>query len=398
MALIHDVIDSDVRFIIDPVTRTISNQESKKLVLTRGDHNSERFTFEIPRYVEGHDMSLCNVVRIHYVNTDSKTRQEMVDVYEPDDVSIPNDNDQLLIFSWLISNTATNFAGTLAFAIEFQCAVDGVVVYAWRTTANSTITIVDGINNIDSIDVVTSELPTDIYPTIKTFASTPMIHDVIDSDVLFSIDPVTRSISNQGSGKLMLVKRDHNSERFTFEIPRYVEGHDMSLCNIIRIHYINTDAKTRYTSIDIYEPEDLCVDPEDDNIVTFSWLISRNATTYAGSLAFSIEFQCVIDGEILYSWHTGINSTIYISDGIHNSESLINGYSDILTTWWIRLYGDTTLPIEIHTMESFAALEETQPNTLYLLEDDPILDELATKKWVEEWVTEQLEVIENGYY
>lgn len=377
MALIHDVIDSDVRFIIDPVTRTISNQDSNKLVLTRGDHNSERFTFEIPRYVEGHDMSLCNVVRIHYINTDSKTRQEMADVYEPDDVSLCPDNDQLLIFSWLISNTATNFAGNLAFAIEFQCVVDGTVIYAWRTAANSTITIVDGINNTDSVAVTVGESPTDIYPTIQKAAATAMIHDVVDSDVRFAIDPITRAISNKEHGKLMLVKGDHNSERFTFEIPRHVEGHDISLCNVVRIHYINTDAKSRLTSVDIYEPDDLCVCEDDEDLVTFTWLISRNATVYAGSLAFTIEFQCVRDGDVLYAWHTGINNTISICDGISNSKSIVGNYSDILTNWWQRFYGDSTLPIEVHTMESFEALNgDTKENTLYLLEDDPTLDEL----------------------
>ena len=203
------------------------------------------------------------------------------------------------------------------------------------------------------------------------------IHDVIDSDVRFLIDPVRRTISNQGSAKLMLVRGDHNSERFSFEIPRFVEGHDMSLCNVVRIHYINTDAKTRITSDDVYEPSDLAISPDNARVVHFSWLISRNATTYAGGLAFSIEFQCVIKGVVEYAWHTGINNTITISDGIHNDEVVIENYSDILLIWWERIYGNTTLPIEIHTMKTFEALGgQTKPNTLYLFEDDPTLAEI----------------------
>lgn len=375
MALIHDVIDSDVRFIIDPVTRTISNQESKKLVLTRGDHNSERFTFEIPRFVEGHDMSLCNVVRIHFINTDSRTREEMADIYEPDDASLLDTNDQLFTFSWLIERTATNFAGPLAFAIEFQCVVDGTVVYSWRTAANSTITIVNGINNDNSTEPEVDELPTDIYSTIRVATVASMIHDVIDSDVRFVIDPVTRTISNQDSKKLMLIRGDHKSERFTFQVPRYIEGHDMSLCNVVRVHYINTNTKTRSVIADVYEPTDMCV--QAGNIVTFSWLIGRSATTFAGTLAFSIEFQCVIGNVIEYSWHTGVNNTIAISDGINNAEVLNEEYSDILTIWWERLYSSTELPIEIVTQDmlddpGFSARD----NTLYILEDDPTLEEI----------------------
>lgn len=377
MALIHNVIDSDVRFAIDPVTRNISNQGSSKLVLTRGDHNSERFTFEIPRYVEGHDMSLCNVVRIHFINTNSKTREEMADVYEPDDASLLPTNDQLFTFSWLIDRKATTFAGPLAFAIEFQCIVDGLVVYSWRTAANSTITIVEGIDNTDSVEVVDNEPPVDIYSTIRAATVAATIHDIIDSDVRFIIDPVKRAISNNGSGKLILIRGDHNSERFTFEIPRLVEGHDMSLCNVVRIHYINTESRTRATREDIYEPNDLRVSAENTELVHFSWLLSNNATFYTGSLAFSIEFQCVVDDVVEYAWHTGINNTIAIAESIDNAEIVGENISDILASWWHRLYSDSTLPIEIHTMESFEALNgDTEPDTLYLLEDDPTIEEL----------------------
>lgn len=204
-----------------------------------------------------------------------------------------------------------------------------------------------------------------------------LIHDVIDSDVRFAINPVTRAISNQGSGKLILIQGDHNSERFSFEIPRKVEGHDMSLCNVVRIHFINTNSRTRETSEDIYEPKDLCVSEEDPNLVHFSWLIAGSATVHPGGLAFAIEFQCTIGNKVEYSWHTAINSTISISDGINNSEAVIENYSDILTEWWLRLYANSTLPIEIHSMESFAALGgQTKPNTLYLFEDDPTLAEI----------------------
>lgn len=66
----------------------------------------------------------------------------------------------------------------------------------------------------------------------------PHTHPVIDNDLHFSINTLTREISN-GSKKVKLMQGDHASEIFTFEIPRYVDGHDMSLCNKIAVHYIN---------------------------------------------------------------------------------------------------------------------------------------------------------------
>ena len=68
MAHLHDVRDADTHFTIDPITRTISNANSAKNKLVMGDHNSEIFSFELPKEVEGHDMSLCNKVEIHYIN------------------------------------------------------------------------------------------------------------------------------------------------------------------------------------------------------------------------------------------------------------------------------------------------------------------------------------------
>ena len=51
MAHSHAIIDDDLYFTIDPSTREIKN-ESQKVKLMQYDHNSEQFTFELPRFVE----------------------------------------------------------------------------------------------------------------------------------------------------------------------------------------------------------------------------------------------------------------------------------------------------------------------------------------------------------
>lgn len=50
----HSVLETDTRFKINPITRQIVNESNKKLTLIQGDHNSERFGFEIPRHIEKH--------------------------------------------------------------------------------------------------------------------------------------------------------------------------------------------------------------------------------------------------------------------------------------------------------------------------------------------------------
>ena len=154
-------------------------------------------------------------------------------------------------------------------------------------------------------------------------------HAVIDSDNHFIINPVTREITNN-SKKVKLIQGDHASEIFTFEIPRYVDGHDMSLCNKIAIHYINIGQNG--SNPDVHLVEDASVDDAEENLV-FSWLIYRTATKYPGTLNFLIKFSCVTDGVIEYQWNTDIFKGIMIAAGIDNEETLVEEHSDILQKW-----------------------------------------------------------------
>ena len=162
-------------------------------------------------------------------------------------------------------------------------------------------------------------------------------HSVYDSDTHFSINPVTRTIRNESSQKTTLIQYDHNSERFTFEIPRHVEGHDMSICNVVEIHYLNIEASTKVQNAGVYEVADLQICPEDDEFVILSWLISQNATQLVGSLNFLVRFACVTDGVVDYVWNTAIHSGIAISSGIHNDEIIVEQYADVLEQWRTNL-------------------------------------------------------------
>ena len=120
-----------------------------------------------------------------------------------------------------------------------------------------------------------------------------MGHEIVDSGKRFVINPGTKTIQNASNTKLILVQWDHNSERITFETPKEIDGHDMSLCNKVEVHFINTDIDTKEQVPGLYTVEDLREDPDDESKVIFSWLISRQATTKKGALAFIVRFECV---------------------------------------------------------------------------------------------------------
>lgn len=154
-------------------------------------------------------------------------------------------------------------------------------------------------------------------------------HEVKDTDLHFLIDPSTRSINKQYEGKAHLMQYDHNSESLTFEVPRYIEEHDMSLCDVIQIHYENTSTGTSvsmrktYRDIETVKREDLTVNEE---TIEFSWLIPETATTFAGMLKFQLKFICYDDESeevVGYKWHTTVNEDISIVAGLTYSESTL---------------------------------------------------------------------------
>lgn len=182
-------------------------------------------------------------------------------------------------------------------------------------------------------------LAEDLLSMTSDFAPTHT-HTVTDPDDYFIIDPDTRVISNAASTRNTIMQYDHNSERYTFELPRYIEGHDMLLCNRVRIHFNNVDGKTNAENADVDEMHDLQINPENEDTVISSWLISRYATQLAGTLNFLVQYLCIDDnGDVVYEWHTDIYTEVDVKPGRNNGEQTVIQYSSILEEWYQRLFG-----------------------------------------------------------
>lgn len=150
-------------------------------------------------------------------------------------------------------------------------------------------------------------------------------HPVYDTDAHFKISHITRAITTQDDLKTIM-QGDHNSERFSFEIPNVIDGHDMKLCNKVLIHYMNGTNEGPYEVNDIMEL--------DEKTLVFTWLISGNSTEFAGALTFLIEFLCLSEeNEIEYAWHTDIFTQLNIKPGMNNTEYAAKTYPDLLEQW-----------------------------------------------------------------
>lgn len=173
-------------------------------------------------------------------------------------------------------------------------------------------------------------------------------HPVPDTDTYFVIDPITRKIENTNRKKSVIMQYDHNSERFTFGLPRYIDGHDMLECtsitvNVDNIEVVETegveDVVPRVNS-DAPDLTDLRINPTDSEKVIVSWLISRNSTQLAGILSFHIEFKCVdSNGNVVYEWGTDNFDEITVKARKKNGAAAVLPYSDTLEQWRARIFG-----------------------------------------------------------
>lgn len=163
-------------------------------------------------------------------------------------------------------------------------------------------------------------------------------HPIYDDEKRFIIDPVTRIVKLDSVNRPVLIQYDHNSEHITFECARFIEGHDLTLCDKVEVHYNNIGPNNR-TNKGVYPVVDLKLHDSDNSKVIFTWIVSQNATFYKGMLAFVVSFYCTNDGDIYYRWNTCVNSELAISEGIDNSEAVASNYADVLEMWKMDLFG-----------------------------------------------------------
>ena len=163
------------------------------------------------------------------------------------------------------------------------------------------------------------------------------LHEMRDSDKHFVINPENMVITNN-SKKKALQQGDHRSEIYTFELPRQLDGHDMTLCNLVEIHYININGDKTERSKGVHKVIDMAVSEDDPDTLVFTWLVHGDATKYAGTLNFRIHFYCTnTNGEQTYKKHTEIFKGISISEGFDNAAAIEEDNSDILSQWEARL-------------------------------------------------------------
>lgn len=148
-------------------------------------------------------------------------------------------------------------------------------------------------------------------------------HIVIGEDRTVTVPAELRKIA---------VQYDHNIETVTFDCPRYWDGLDMSFMYIY-INYMCADGR-----LGAYLAQNVTVDADDENIMHFTWTISKNATMVSGALSFLI---CIkrVDGAYneINHWNSELSRDMRISEGLECVEVIGEEYPDIITQVLTRM-------------------------------------------------------------
>lgn len=143
--------DTEKRLLVDPVAKTIvlKYRNQKAIALAKGDKNSVRIIFELPRYIDGYDMSgETNVIQIHYANLsiDKKHQSKGFSVAVSREIE-----ENKLSVAWLVPKTATLYAGVVSVGITVERyeTVNGKAeeVYSWSTLPFGKIIVGDSLDN-----------------------------------------------------------------------------------------------------------------------------------------------------------------------------------------------------------------------------------------------------------
>lgn len=128
------------------------------------------------------------------------------------------------------------------------------------------------------------------------------------------------------------VQYDHNVETVTFDCPRYWEGLDMSRMYIY-INYMCADGK-----LGAYLAQNITIDEDDENIMHFTWTITKNATMVNGALSFLICIKRVDgDGNEVNHWNSELNQDLRVSKGLKGAVVTVEQYPDVITHLLTRM-------------------------------------------------------------
>ncbi len=200
----------------------------------------------------------------------------------------------------------------------------------------------------------------------------------IETSSTVRIDNDLRTIHIPSEIKILGVESDDDVNRIYFKMPRTYGEFDLSDFDI-RVNYLNgSDEK----NADLYAVEDKKVE---DNFITFSWLVGRNAVKESGDTRFVVCLRkSDSNGVVVKEFNTTV-ATLPVLEGLETSDKAVQNNPDIIEQILKKL--DDTLGIpEEQIRDVVQEYLETHP----LEEKDPTVPEWAKKPTKPTYTSEEV--------
>lgn len=168
-------------------------------------------------------------------------------------------------------------------------------------------------------------------------------------DVL-SIDWDTRLITIPSTITNIGVESDDDVLRLKFTAPRYYGDLDVTTCKIF-INILNANLEE-----DRYEVTDMEVSPDDEDTVTFSWLVGRFAIQYKGNVNFVVCMKKINIYDIVEKELNTTRAVLPVLEGLE-PDAIIAKYPDAIQEWMDKLEAKEDAKIQIRLDKMDAILE-----------------------------------------
>ena len=163
-------VDGDEHIVID-ANRNIKVPDKLKRIAVQYDHNMDSVTFDCPRYSDGIDMSKMKIF-INYIRIDGELGSHYAD-----DVTVDEDDSNIIHFSWKIDRHVSELAGSLQILV---CAKytdkNGDISNLWNTELSSDMYVSKGMETTVNVITQYPDLVTQILLRLETTATyTPKV-------------------------------------------------------------------------------------------------------------------------------------------------------------------------------------------------------------------------------
>lgn len=168
-----------------------------------------------------------------------------------------------------------------------------------------------------------------------------------------------RTMQIPSSLVLLGVESDDDVNKIPFQMPKEYCGFDLSEFEV-RINYMNANGIG-----DLYIVDDVEIDGDDPSLMTFTWLVGRNACAYKGNTQFIV---CLKKFDNDQNVVQEFNTTVYslpVLEGLETTEAVVQQNPDIIE-YILKLIEEAGI-IDLHdyyTKEETNALKLPNPQPL----------------------------------